>query len=121
MSTQTRAGRCISTQCTVCGQNNQLKEIGDARLNARVVIIGAGPAGLAAAQWLRGRGVDPLLLEARPRLGGRIQTVSIGGHPVDLGAAYIHGCDVSYNRVQLPTYILRHHQPRLSVFCAMLH
>lgn len=65
-----------------------------------MVIIGAGPAGLAAARFLRDAGVEPIVLEARSRLGGRIDTVSMGSSRVDLGAAYIHGCDVSYNPVR---------------------
>ena len=32
-------------------------------------------------------------------MGGRIETVEMGGHPIDLGAAYIHGCDAMYNTV----------------------
>lgn len=56
-----------------------------------VIIIGAGIAGLAAARALTGRGVVPLILEARDRVGGRIWTVSLEREPVDLGASWIHG------------------------------
>ncbi|MFD3191408.1 flavin-containing monooxygenase [Sedimentitalea sp. HM32M-2] len=34
-----------------------------------VIVIGAGPAGLAAAACLRGKGVDPLVLEQAPHVG----------------------------------------------------
>lgn len=58
----------------------------------RVIVIGAGVAGLAAAKTLAGRGHDVVVLEARPRIGGRIATSSLWADtPVDLGAAWIHG------------------------------
>ena len=85
--------------CSSCGLANQHRRIMTARRNARVVIIGAGPAGLAAARFLQERGVTPIVLEARTRLGGRIDTVQMGTSRVDLGAAFIHGCDASYNPV----------------------
>ncbi|GGT09227.1 hypothetical protein GCM10010156_77600 [Planobispora rosea] len=56
----------------------------------RVIVIGAGLAGLAAANALASAGVEVLVLEARDRLGGRIRTAEIGGSDIDLGAAWIH-------------------------------
>lgn len=59
---------------------------------ARVVVIGAGLAGLAAAQALKARGVTPIVLEARDRIGGRIHTSTLWPDlPMDLGASWIHG------------------------------
>ena len=46
----------------------------------RVVIIGAGWAGLTLANALRTAGVDHVVLEARDRVGGRANTVDLGGH-----------------------------------------
>ena len=59
----------------------------------RVIIIGGGAAGLAAARSLAGEGVPVLLLEARDRLGGRMHTISsrTGNLPIELGAEFIHG------------------------------
>lgn len=37
----------------------------------RVAIIGAGPAGLASARWLKARGATPVILEAAADLGGQ--------------------------------------------------
>lgn len=59
---------------------------------ARVIVIGAGIAGLGAAQFLRQNDVDVIVLEARDRIGGRIWTNrNHFGVPVDYGAAWIHG------------------------------
>ena len=89
--------------CPHCGMGNSAAEIEHARASSRVVIVGAGAAGLAAARWLQERGFNPLVLEARDRVGGRIHTIEMDhGAPVDLGAAYIHGCDASYNPVPPP-------------------
>lgn len=56
----------------------------------RVIVVGAGMAGLAAANALRNAGVEVVVLEARARLGGRTWTADLGGVPVDLGASWIH-------------------------------
>lgn len=41
----------------------------------RVIVVGAGMAGLVAAYELTRAGHDPLVLEARPRVGGRVHTL----------------------------------------------
>lgn len=63
----------------------------------KVIIIGAGPAGLAAASSLKRAGVEIVVLEARDRIGGRVHSYKGDfGAPVDLGASLItggyHGC-----------------------------
>jgi monoamine oxidase len=57
------------------------------------VIIGAGVAGLAAANQLHGAGLDFVLLEAQSRIGGRIYTVRDAATPIpiELGAEFLHG------------------------------
>ena len=89
-------------QCPRCGYANQLIAISKARTASKVLVVGAGPAGLAAAKWLRERGVNAVVLEARSRIGGRVESRKLGGRGgwIDLGAAYIHGCDESYNPVR---------------------
>jgi monoamine oxidase len=57
----------------------------------RVIIIGAGIAGLAAANTLVNNHVPVLVLEARDRVGGRIFTSYSWGPGLDLGASWIHG------------------------------
>ena len=43
-----------------------------ARSPARVLIVGAGPAGLRAAEMLAEAGVTPILVDEAPRVGGQI-------------------------------------------------
>ena len=43
-----------------------------ARSGLRVVVIGAGPVGLAAAAHLLDRGLEPLVLEAGSQVGANI-------------------------------------------------
>lgn len=58
-----------------------------------VIVIGAGAAGLAAAQSLTANGYDVLVLEARDRIGGRVHTDWTLGAPFEWGAGWIHGID----------------------------
>jgi NADPH-dependent 2,4-dienoyl-CoA reductase/sulfur reductase-like enzyme len=57
-----------------------------------VVVVGAGMAGISAADRLRRLGYDVRVVEARQRIGGRIHTWRVwAGSAVDLGASWIHG------------------------------
>ena len=63
------------------------------RKRTDVIVIGAGAAGLAAARDMSQAGVRVTVLEARPRVGGRILTVHDARAPVplELGAEFVHG------------------------------
>jgi monoamine oxidase len=59
-----------------------------------VAIIGAGAAGLGAAHALQGSGCSTLILEARDRIGGRAQTVSLPDNVIfDVGCGWLHSAD----------------------------
>ncbi|MBV9214005.1 MAG: FAD-dependent oxidoreductase [Actinobacteria bacterium] len=61
-----------------------------ARLDADVAVVGAGFAGLAAARELAAGGLEPLLLDARDRVGGRVFDRPIGdGAVMELGAGFV--------------------------------
>ena len=62
-------------------------------ITADVVIIGGGAAGLAAARALHDAHLRVVVLEARPRIGGRVFTRRVPGLalPVELGAEFVHG------------------------------
>ena len=60
-----------------------------ASLDADVIVVGGGLAGLRAATNIKAGGASVLLLEARDRLGGRTCTRDLGGAPFDFGAQFI--------------------------------
>ncbi|MGQ0375923.1 MAG: flavin monoamine oxidase family protein [Nitrososphaerota archaeon] len=71
------------TQSLVTAEESEYHEI---------IVIGAGMAGIAAANQLHENGYDVIVLEARDRIGGRMQTDrSYEGYNLDVGASWIHG------------------------------
>jgi monoamine oxidase len=60
---------------------------------ATFVIIGAGAAGLMAARELARAGKRVIVLEARERCGGRIDSLPVEefGYPAEGGAEFVHG------------------------------
>src|SRR6266566_9316771 len=64
--------------------------VGAAEPVERVVVVGAGIAGLTVANALAHGGADCVVVEARDRIGGRLHTVDRAGSPADLGGSWIH-------------------------------
>ena len=56
----------------------------------KIAIIGAGPAGLAAAERLTDRGYqDVVVFDADRQVGGKALTMQVDGRPYDIGAAIV--------------------------------
>ncbi|NUS87399.1 MAG: flavin monoamine oxidase family protein [Streptomyces sp.] len=62
---------------------------GSGAASVDVVIVGAGFAGLSAAERLADMGVSVLVLEGRDRVGGRSFSGEVAGVKVDLGATWV--------------------------------
>ena len=59
-----------------------------------VAIIGAGAAGLGAANALKNSGLSTIVLEARDRVGGRAHTIQPAPNVIfDLGCGWLHSAD----------------------------
>jgi polyamine oxidase len=85
---------CVAGVLLACGSSGGGgDDSGVAGPVERVIVVGAGMSGLAAAHALEASGVEVLVLEARDRLGGRTHTVSLDGVSVDAGAGWIHGIE----------------------------
>lgn len=77
----TRAGR--TTRTAYAAGTTRTPRSAETQPATDVVIIGAGPAGLAAAHHLTSAGVSVRVLEAAPHVGGRMSTDEIDGFRLD--------------------------------------
>ncbi|CAN8231831.1 unnamed protein product [Cochlearia groenlandica] len=87
--------------------SNQVRERGCVQCEVidekKVIVIGAGPAGLTAARHLQRQGFSVTVLEARSRVGGRVFTdQSSLSVPVDLGASIITGTEADVPSERMP-------------------
>jgi len=53
-----------------------------------IIIVGAGPGGLAAAMLLAHRGFQVTILERQPQIGGRTSTIEADGFKFDVGPTF---------------------------------
>ena len=64
----------------------------DFSYDGKVLIIGAGAAGLYAAYVLKSKGINFQVVEASANYGGRLAKLSgFANFPIDLGAQWLHG------------------------------
>lgn len=67
----------------------------------KVIIIGAGASGLAAAKILEQNNIDYQILEATDRYGGRLKkNETLADFPIDIGAEWIHNLPPILNRLK---------------------
>jgi monoamine oxidase len=57
--------------------------------SADVIVVGAGVAGLKAAQELVSAGRSVIVLEAKDRVGGRLKYAEVAGRAVDVGGQWV--------------------------------
>jgi phytoene desaturase len=57
-------------------------------MSRRVIIVGAGPGGLASAMLLAKAGAEVTILEKQPRVGGRTSLIEADGYKFDLGPTF---------------------------------
>lgn len=73
------------------GRCNSLDRKGLLRPGEKVLIVGAGAAGLSAAYLLKQKGIDAEILEASSNYGGRMKrTTSFANFPIPTGAEWLH-------------------------------
>jgi protoporphyrinogen oxidase len=80
-------------------------------------IIGAGISGLIAAKVLEQNGIDPIIIEATDRVGGRVKTDIVNGYQLDHGFQVLltsypaAKCYLDYDALELQRFL-----PGASIF-----
>jgi len=67
----------------------------------KVIIVGAGASGMAAAKVLEKNNVDYIILEATNRYGGRLKKdTTLADFPIDIGAEWLHSAPSALNKLK---------------------
>ena len=75
------------------------------QMDADVLILGAGMAGLGAAETFSENGIDNfLIIDQRDKIGGRVQTAEFGGGIVELGPQWLAFADEDPTDIRHPFY-----------------
>ncbi len=95
----------------------------ETKFQGKVLIVGAGAAGMMAAYTLQAYGVDYQVLEASNRYGGRVKKIEgFVDFPIDLGAEWIHSNAkildqlISNKAVQNDIELIRYQPKTLSIW-----
>lgn len=74
-----------------CSRDESIFPTFTTQFKGKVIIVGAGAAGMAAGYLLKRYGVDFEILEAAPVHGGRLKKAAdFADFPIDIGAEWIH-------------------------------
>ncbi len=74
-----------------CSNDDNNNMVNSSNFDGKVIIIGAGPAGMTAGYLLAQQGIDFQIIEALPTYGGRIKhTRNFTDFPISLGGEWIH-------------------------------
>ena len=69
--------------------------------SGKVIVIGAGASGLAAAKVLEKNNIDYTILEATNRYGGRLKKdTTLADFPIDIGAEWLHSAPITLNKLK---------------------
>tara|TARA_B110000879_G_scaffold89317_1_gene122735 strand:+ start:717 stop:1934 length:1218 start_codon:yes stop_codon:yes gene_type:complete len=69
--------------------------------DGKVIIVGAGASGLAAAKVLEQNNIDYIILEATNRYGGRLKKDTIlADFPIDVAAEWLHSAPIILNKLK---------------------
>jgi monoamine oxidase len=107
------AGLMLPSLLTACKEDDATPSV---RYNGVVGVIGAGAAGLRAADILRSNGIPVRVFEASGRVGGRVRTMQrttqpddallfdpnnlpVSEFPTEFGASFISGSDSAWGKI----------------------
>jgi monoamine oxidase len=107
------AGLMLPSLLTACKEDDATPSV---RYNGVVGVIGAGAAGLHAADILRSNGIPVRVFEASGRVGGRVRTMQrttqpddallfdpnnlpVSEFPTEFGASFISGSDSAWGKI----------------------
>lgn len=79
-------------------------------MDADVLVVGAGPAGVAAALWARALGLEPLVLESAGRVGGQLlrihfELANFPGAVPGPGEAIAGRCEQQLEAARIPVRV----------------
>ncbi|WP_332645809.1 phytoene desaturase family protein [Lysinibacillus sp. 54212] len=59
-------------------------------MKKKIIIVGAGPGGLASAMLLTAKGFDVTIFEKQPYIGGRTSEIRLGDYKFDMGPTFLN-------------------------------